>query len=74
MRLVKVKMKYEELRILFAQVINLRTLRPLDFATMKESVMKTHHLITVENGWPFTNIGAEIIAQIMECECWRSCQ
>ncbi|RCN42552.1 Transketolase, pyridine binding domain protein [Ancylostoma caninum] len=36
-----------------AEVVNLRTLRPLDFETIKNSVMKTHHLVTVEQGWPF---------------------
>lgn len=35
------------------QVINLRTLRPLDFDTIRASVMKTHRIVTVENGWPF---------------------
>lgn len=36
-----------------AEVINLRTLRPLDFETIRNSVIKTHHLVTVEGGWPF---------------------
>lgn len=36
-----------------AEVINLRTLRPLDFETIKNSVMKTSHLVTIETGWPF---------------------
>jgi pyruvate/2-oxoglutarate/acetoin dehydrogenase E1 component len=34
------------------EVINLRTLRPLDTETIFKSVQKTHHLITVEQGWP----------------------
>ena len=34
-------------------MINLRTLRPLDFETIKNSVKKTHHMVTVEQGWPF---------------------
>uniref|UniRef100_A0A0K0D4W5 Pyruvate dehydrogenase E1 component subunit beta n=1 Tax=Angiostrongylus cantonensis TaxID=6313 RepID=A0A0K0D4W5_ANGCA len=36
-----------------AEVVNLRTLRPLDFETIKSSVAKTRHLVTVEQGWPF---------------------
>uniref|UniRef100_A0A0K0DRS7 Pyruvate dehydrogenase E1 component subunit beta n=1 Tax=Angiostrongylus cantonensis TaxID=6313 RepID=A0A0K0DRS7_ANGCA len=53
-----------------AEVINLRSLRPLDFETIKKSVMKTRHLVTVEEGWPFAGIGAEISAQVSECEAW----
>uniref|UniRef100_A0A0K0DHQ9 Pyruvate dehydrogenase E1 component subunit beta n=1 Tax=Angiostrongylus cantonensis TaxID=6313 RepID=A0A0K0DHQ9_ANGCA len=52
------------------EVINLRTLRPLDFETIKNSVMKTRRLVTVEEGWPFAGIGAEISAQVSECELW----
>lgn len=52
------------------QVINLRSLRPFDFDTIKRSVMKTHHLVTVEQGWPFCSIGAEICAQVMESEAF----
>ncbi|VDN04509.1 unnamed protein product [Thelazia callipaeda] len=43
-----------------AELINLRTLRPMDIDCIKNSVKKTHHLVTVEVGWPFCNIGAEI--------------
>uniref|UniRef100_A0A915BBG6 Pyruvate dehydrogenase E1 component subunit beta n=2 Tax=Parascaris univalens TaxID=6257 RepID=A0A915BBG6_PARUN len=53
-----------------AEVINLRTLRPLDFETIKKSVMKTHHLVTIDNGWPFGNIGAEVVAQVVESEAF----
>jgi pyruvate dehydrogenase E1 component beta subunit len=54
-----------------AEVINLRTLRPLDTATVVESVKKTSRLITVEEGWPFAGIGAEVAMQIMEqCFDW----
>ncbi|CAI4226466.1 unnamed protein product [Auanema sp. JU1783] len=53
-----------------AEVINIRTLRPLDFETIKQSVMKTNHIVTVEYGWPFAGIGAEIGAQIMESEAF----
>lgn len=50
------------------EVINLRTLRPLDTNTITASVQKTNHLIVVEQGWPSCGIAAEIIARIMESE------
>nr|WP_294518512.1 pyruvate dehydrogenase complex E1 component subunit beta [uncultured Rhodopila sp.] len=49
-----------------AEVINLRSLRPLDTATIVESVKKTSRLVTVEEGWPFAGIGAEVSMQIVE--------
>jgi pyruvate dehydrogenase E1 component subunit beta len=49
-----------------AEVIDLRTLRPLDIETVVESVKKTNRLVSVEEGWAFAGIGAEIAAQIME--------
>ncbi len=49
-----------------AEVVNLRTLRPLDSATIVESVEKTNRLVTVEEGWPFAGIGSELAAQVME--------
>ncbi|MDE3016036.1 MAG: pyruvate dehydrogenase complex E1 component subunit beta [Pseudomonadota bacterium] len=49
-----------------AEVIDLRTLRPLDTETIVESVKKTNRIISVEEGWPVAGIGAEIAAQIME--------
>ncbi|XP_063827237.1 pyruvate dehydrogenase E1 component subunit beta, mitochondrial [Ostrinia nubilalis] len=48
------------------EVINLRSLRPLDFDTIARSIAKTHHLVTVEQGWPQSGIGAEICARVME--------
>lgn len=48
------------------QVINLRTIRPLDVECIETSVMKTNHLVTVEGGWPQFGVGAEICARIME--------
>ncbi|KAM3959959.1 pyruvate dehydrogenase E1 beta subunit [Aphomia sociella] len=48
------------------EVINLRSLRPLDFDTIAQSIAKTHHLITVEQGWPNCGIGSEICARVME--------
>jgi pyruvate dehydrogenase E1 component beta subunit len=49
-----------------AEVINLRTLRPLDTDTIVQSVAKTNRVVTVEEGWPTAGIGAEIAAVIME--------
>lgn len=51
-----------------AEVINLRSIRPLDSDTIFKSIKKTHHLVTVENGWPQFGVGAEICARIMEDE------
>lgn len=51
-----------------AEVINLRSLRPLDTETIFKSVQKTNHLVTVEHGWPQGGIGAEISARVMEHE------
>jgi pyruvate dehydrogenase E1 component beta subunit len=49
-----------------AEVINLRSLRPLDTATIIDSVKKTNRIVTVEEGWPFAGIGAEINMQVLE--------
>lgn len=51
-----------------AEVINLRSIRPLDTQTVFDSIKKTHHLVTVENGWPQHGVGAEICARVMENE------
>ncbi|KAG8431505.1 hypothetical protein GDO86_018509 [Hymenochirus boettgeri] len=48
------------------EVINLRTIRPMDIETIEQSVIKTNHLVTVEGGWPQFGVGAEICAKIME--------
>ncbi len=48
------------------EVIDLRTLRPLDSETIVRSVAKTNRIVTVEEGWPYAGIGAEIAARIME--------
>jgi pyruvate dehydrogenase E1 component beta subunit len=47
-----------------AEVIDLRTLRPLDLATVIESVKKTNRLVTVEEAWPVCSVGSEICAQV----------
>ncbi|MDH5748971.1 MAG: pyruvate dehydrogenase complex E1 component subunit beta, partial [Rhodospirillales bacterium] len=49
-----------------AEVINLRSLRPLDTETVIESLKKTNRLVCVEEGWAAAGIGAEIAAQVME--------
>jgi pyruvate dehydrogenase E1 component beta subunit len=49
-----------------AEVIDLRTIRPMDTETIVESVKKTGRVVTVEEGWPQSGVGAEIAARIME--------
>ncbi|MBA4755627.1 MAG: pyruvate dehydrogenase complex E1 component subunit beta [Sphingobium sp.] len=49
-----------------AEVIDLRTLRPLDTATVLESLKKTNRLVVVEEGWPTCSIASEIAAVVME--------
>ncbi|KFL32446.1 pyruvate dehydrogenase [Devosia riboflavina] len=48
------------------ELIDLRTLRPMDSDTVIESVKKTGRLVTVEEGWPQGGIGAELAARVME--------
>uniref|UniRef100_A0A0M3I1E2 Pyruvate dehydrogenase E1 component subunit beta n=1 Tax=Ascaris lumbricoides TaxID=6252 RepID=A0A0M3I1E2_ASCLU len=52
------------------EVINLRCVRPLDFQTVKDSVIKTKHLVTVESGWPNCGVGAEISARVTESDAF----
>jgi pyruvate dehydrogenase E1 component beta subunit len=49
-----------------ADVIDLRTIRPLDVATIVESVKKTNRLVSLEEGWPQFGLGAELSAAMME--------
>ena len=49
-----------------AEVINLRTIRPLDRFTILESLKKTNRIVCCEEGWPFAGIGSEIAALIGE--------
>src|SRR5262252_3180662 len=51
---------------LSAEVIDLRTLRPMDTAMVVESVKKTGRCVVVEEGWPQSGVGAEVAARIME--------
>jgi len=52
------------------EVINLRSIRPLDRDSIIESVKKTNHLVTVEENWPQHGVGSEICATIMESEAF----
>jgi pyruvate dehydrogenase E1 component beta subunit len=47
------------------ELIDLRTLRPMDSATVIESVKKTGRLVTVEEGWPQSGVGAELVARVV---------
>jgi pyruvate dehydrogenase E1 component beta subunit len=49
-----------------AEVIDLRTIRPLDVDTIVESVKKTNRIVSVEESWPFAGLGSEIAAVLME--------
>ena len=49
-----------------AEVINLRSIRPLDIDTIVASVKKTNRLVTVEEGWAFSGIGGEVAMQVIE--------
>ena len=49
-----------------AEVIDLRTIRPMDHATIIESVKKTNRLVILEEAWPFGNISTEITYQVQE--------
>ncbi|MGR3794557.1 pyruvate dehydrogenase complex E1 component subunit beta [Vannielia sp. SX4] len=49
-----------------AEVIDLRTLRPMDTATVIKSVMKTNRCVTVEEGWPVGSIGGHISSVLMQ--------
>ncbi len=54
-----------------AEVIDLRSLRPFDVETVVGSVKKTNRIVSVEEGWPFAGIGAEIAAIVVEqCFDW----
>lgn len=52
------------------EVINLRTIRPMDKESIIKSVKKTNRLVTVEEGWPQNGVGAEIAATIMESDAF----
>ncbi len=48
------------------EVINLRSIKPLDRDTIAASVRKTHRLLSVEEGWPQSGVGSEIVTSVME--------
>ncbi|QRV72434.1 pyruvate dehydrogenase E1 component beta subunit [Ceratobasidium sp. AG-Ba] len=54
-----------------AEVINLRSIRPLDIETIIKSVKKTNRLLIVEGGFPAFGVGSEICAQIVESEAFN---
>jgi pyruvate dehydrogenase E1 component beta subunit len=47
-----------------AEVLDLRTIRPLDTGTILDSVAKTHRCVVVEEGWPFAGVGAQVVDTI----------
>jgi pyruvate dehydrogenase E1 component beta subunit len=49
-----------------AEIIDLRTIRPLDHATIVESVKKTNRLVVVDESWPFAGVSAEIAYEIQK--------
>jgi pyruvate dehydrogenase E1 component beta subunit len=49
-----------------AELVDLRTLRPLDAATVIASVKKTNRMVTVEQGWPICSIGSELAARVID--------
>ncbi len=49
-----------------AEVVDLRTIRPMDIETVVESVRKTNRLVTVEEGWGPMGVGAEVCAKVVE--------
>jgi pyruvate dehydrogenase E1 component beta subunit len=68
-RMVEVALKAADLLAaegIEAEIVDLRTLRPLDGATIVASVKKTNRLVSVEEGWPFAGIGSELAALMME--------
>jgi pyruvate dehydrogenase E1 component beta subunit len=49
-----------------AEVIDLRTLRPMDVPAIVESVKKTHRCVAIEEGWPQCGVTADIAARVQE--------
>lgn len=49
-----------------AQVLDLRTIRPLDEAALFASIAKTHRMVVVQEGFPFAGVGSEIVARVQE--------
>jgi pyruvate dehydrogenase E1 component beta subunit len=55
-----------------AEVMNLRTIRPLDRAAILDAARRNHRIVTVEEGWPQSGVGAEISAMIVESDAFHS--
>ena len=53
-----------------AEVVNLRSIRPLDIETIKASLKKTNRVVIVEGGFPAFGVGSEVCAQIVESEAF----
>ena len=49
-----------------AEVIDLRTIRPLDYQTIVESVKKTNRLVVIDESWPFAGISSEVAYQLQK--------
>jgi pyruvate dehydrogenase E1 component subunit beta len=49
-----------------AEIVDLRTIRPLDTAAVLESVRRTHRLLVVQEGWPFAGVASEVIAMVVQ--------
>jgi pyruvate dehydrogenase E1 component beta subunit len=49
-----------------AEVLDLRTIRPLDRRALVESIRKTHRCVVVQEGWPFAGVAAEVISVLVE--------
>lgn len=54
---------------LSVEVLDLRTLQPLDFGLIRDSIQKTHRLVVLEEGWGFASVGAEVVARVTS-ECF----
>ncbi len=54
---------FEELGV-SAEVVDLRTIRPLDIETIAKSVAKTNRCVIVEEGWPFCGVGAQVVDDV----------
>ena len=47
-----------------AEVVDLRTIRPLDVPAIADSVRKTHRCVVVEESWPFAGVGAQVVDDV----------
>lgn len=65
---MKAAEKLEKESGISCEVINLRTIKPMDMDTIANSVKKTNHIITVEGAWASFGVGSEIAGCIMECK------